>query len=108
MLTGTGTVYYRPEEVLIGAPDQSSPPALHCQTRVLDVLRTLPVARVRLRTNPPITALMLHRDLQRLPQSASIDVEVTLPPHAIRVIQTTRNTTNTDTDLNSAASHRRR
>lgn len=108
MLTGTGTVYYRPEEVLLSAPDQSSPPALRSQTRVLDVLRTLPLARVRLRTNPPMTALMLHRDLQRLPQSSSIDVEVTLPPHAIRVIQTTRNTTNTDTDLNSAASHRRR
>jgi ABC-type sulfate/molybdate transport systems ATPase subunit len=84
----TGTVYYRPEEVLIDTPDQPPGPALRVQTQVLEVVPTLPLARVRLSTNPPIIALILHRDLDRLPQPLGLEVEVTLPQHAIRVIRT--------------------
>jgi ABC-type sulfate/molybdate transport systems ATPase subunit len=80
-----GTMYYRPEEVRINAPDHSTTPALHVRTQVHEVLPTLPLARVLLRTNPPITALILRRDLDRLPP-LGVEVEVTLPQHAIRVI----------------------
>lgn len=85
----TGTVYYRPEEVRIGPSHHSRTFGLRVQTRILDIEPTLPLARVRLRTNPPIIAMMLHRDLDELPASPfDSDVEVTLPLHAIRVIQT--------------------
>jgi ABC-type sulfate/molybdate transport systems ATPase subunit len=80
-----GTAYYRPEEVLINAPGHSPTPALRVRAQVLEVLPTRPLARVLLRTNPPISALMLHRDLDRLPPPG-VEVEVTLPDHAIRVI----------------------
>jgi hypothetical protein len=49
------------------------------RAQILQVVPTLPLARVLLRTNPPITALMLHRDL---------DGQVTLPAHALRIIET--------------------
>ncbi|MPZ81901.1 MAG: ATP-binding cassette domain-containing protein [Actinophytocola sp.] len=82
-----GTAYYRPEDVLVNVPDHS-PPAFRVRTQVLEVRPTLPLARVRLNTNPPITALMLHRDLDRLPAPLGADVDVTLSRHAIRVIPT--------------------
>lgn len=85
----TGTVYYRPEEVRIGPLHRSGTVGLRVQTQIRDIVPTLPLARVRLHTNPPITAMMLHRDLDQLPTPPSdTTVEVTLPHHAIRVIQT--------------------
>jgi hypothetical protein len=81
----TGAVFYRPEEILINAPDPSTPAGLQVRAQILEVVPSRPLARVLLRTNPPITALMLHRDLHRLPPPCGTDVEVTLPQHAIRV-----------------------
>lgn len=83
--TPAGTVFYRPEEVLINAHDHPAPAGLRIQTTIVEVVPTRPLARILLRTNPPITALMLHRDLSRLPQPQGTNVEVTLPQHAIRV-----------------------
>jgi ABC-type sulfate/molybdate transport systems ATPase subunit len=80
-----GTVFYRPEEILINAHDPSTPAGLHVRAQILEVVPSRPLARLLLRTNPPITALMLHRDLHHLPRPCSTDVEVTLPQHAIRV-----------------------
>lgn len=82
----TGTAYYRPEEVLVNPAEQPPSPALRVRTRILDIERTIPLARVRLNTTPPMTALMLHRDLDRLPAAPRADVIATLPPHAIRII----------------------
>jgi ABC-type sulfate/molybdate transport systems ATPase subunit len=82
-----GTAFYRPEEVLINAPTHSPAPKLHVRSQILEVLPTLPLARVLLDTNPRITALLLHRDLDRLPP-LGVEVEVTLSQQAIRVIPT--------------------
>jgi ABC-type sulfate/molybdate transport systems ATPase subunit len=85
----TGSVFYRPEDVLVGTPDQpAATNALRLRAQILEVIPTLPLARVLLRTNPPITALMLHRDLDRLPLPHGADVQVTLPAHALRIIET--------------------
>ncbi|MEV6897273.1 ABC transporter ATP-binding protein [Amycolatopsis sp. NPDC051372] len=81
-----GTVFYRPEEVLIGGPDRISSPALRVWTQVVEVVRTLPLARVLLATTPPLTALVLHRDLDGL-DGFDGEVEVTVPQHALRVIE---------------------
>lgn len=77
-----GTVYYRPEEVLIGEREQSSVPALRARARVVEVVPTIPLARVLLNTTPPLTALVLRRDLEGL----GGDVEVAVPHHAVRLI----------------------
>ncbi|WP_326836888.1 ABC transporter ATP-binding protein [Amycolatopsis rhabdoformis] len=77
-----GTVFYRPEEVLIGGPDRHPSAALRVRTKVAEVVPTVPLARVLLGTAPPITALVLHRDLEGL----GGEVEVTVPLHALRVI----------------------
>ncbi|MEV4603935.1 ABC transporter ATP-binding protein [Amycolatopsis sp. NPDC049253] len=78
-----GTVYYRPEEVLLGGPDRHSSPALRVRARVLEVVRTVPLARVLLGTTPPLAALVLHRDLDGL----GGEVEVTVPREALRLIE---------------------
>ncbi|MEW2506234.1 ABC transporter ATP-binding protein [Amycolatopsis sp. NPDC047767] len=77
-----GTVYYRPEEVVLGSPRPRSSPALRARARVLEVVRTIPLARVLVATTPPLTALVLHRDLDEL----NGEVEVTVPHHALRII----------------------
>lgn len=77
-----GTVYYRPEEVLVGERNRSSAPALQATAQVREVVPTIPLARVLLGTTPPLTALVLHRDLEGL----GGDVEVTVPHHALRII----------------------
>lgn len=79
-----GIAFYRPEDVLIDPPHDRL--ALRVRTHVLEVRPTLPLARVLLNTDPPITALMLHRDLDRLPAPHSAVVNVALPHHAIRVL----------------------
>ncbi|MGW4489222.1 ABC transporter ATP-binding protein [Amycolatopsis sp. NPDC004368] len=81
--TKRGTVYYRPEEVLLDSPDRRSTPALRARARVLEVVRTVPLARVLLGTTPPLTALVLHRDLYGL----GGDVEVAVPRDALRILE---------------------
>ncbi|MGP4014740.1 ABC transporter ATP-binding protein [Saccharopolyspora sp. 5N708] len=80
----TKTLYYRPEDVRIDADDQQAP-ALRARTRVREVVPTLPLARVLLDTTPLITAMVLHRDLDRLPP-AGTEVTVTLPADSICAI----------------------
>ncbi|QRP50316.1 sulfate/molybdate ABC transporter ATP-binding protein [Amycolatopsis sp. FDAARGOS 1241] len=77
-----GTVYYRPEEVRVGGPDQYSS-ALRVRTKVVEVVPTVPLARVLLATTPPLAALVLHRDLPGL----AGEVDVTVPGHALRLIE---------------------
>jgi ABC-type sulfate/molybdate transport systems ATPase subunit len=83
----TGTAFYQPEEVVINAPDPPTTAGLHVRTRILEIVPTRPLARVLLQTNPPITALVPHRDLDRLPDGT--DVQATVPQHALRVITAT-------------------
>ncbi|MFI5613405.1 ABC transporter ATP-binding protein [Amycolatopsis sp. NPDC051903] len=80
-----GTVYYRPEEVLIGGPDRHASASLRVRTKVVEVVPTVPLARVLLATTPPLAALVLHRDLPGL----AGEVDVTVPGHALRIIEQT-------------------
>ncbi|MGW4488951.1 hypothetical protein ACWEOE_34575 [Amycolatopsis sp. NPDC004368] len=77
-----GAVFYQPEEVLVGSSDRRSSPALQVRARVIEVVRTDPLARVLLATTPPSAAFVPHRDLGEL----NGDVEVTVPHHALRII----------------------
>jgi hypothetical protein len=49
------------------------------------IVHTRPLARVTLGCDPPIAALMLHRDIDRLQLTAGDRVQVSLPPGSLRV-----------------------
>jgi ABC-type Fe3+/spermidine/putrescine transport system ATPase subunit len=78
-------VFYRPEDVLLGTPasDSRAEPSLTAQ--IAQVLPTRPLARVSLASDPPVTALMLHRDLGRLDLQPGTPAEATLPAAGVRV-----------------------
>ena len=53
------------------------------------VLPTRPLARISLASDPPVTALMLHRDLEQLDMQAGTSIGATLPPGGIRIFPAT-------------------
>jgi ABC-type Fe3+/spermidine/putrescine transport system ATPase subunit len=93
-LHGPVQAFYRPEDVTLAAPGPRAPdaapgsslrPAASLTTQVGPVLRTRPLARVSLGCDPPITALMLHRDVDRLRLTPGDSVEVSLPESSLRI-----------------------
>ena len=48
------------------------------------VVPTRPLARISLASDPPITALMLHRDLERLHLQRGEPIQAALPPGCVR------------------------
>ncbi|MFY9773725.1 MAG: ABC transporter ATP-binding protein [Trebonia sp.] len=88
-IDGPVHAYYRPEEVLLGPPPQNTPPAASLTAPVSQVLPTRPLARITLASDPPITALLLHRDLpSRLMQPGDL-IQATLPPSGVRIFPAT-------------------
>jgi hypothetical protein len=51
------------------------------------IVHTRPLARITLSGDPPIAALMLHRDLGRPQLTAGDPVQVNLPPGTLRIFQ---------------------
>jgi molybdate transport system ATP-binding protein len=82
---GPMQVFYRPEDVLLGPPAPDAPPGTVITASVGQILPTRPLARVSLASDPPVTALALHRDLERLRLHAGGLIEATLPAGGIRV-----------------------
>ena len=88
-IDGPVHAYYRPEDVLLGPPPQNTPPAASLTAPVSQVLPTRPLARITLASDPPITALLLHRDLpSRLMQPGDL-IQATLPPSSVRIFPAT-------------------
>ena len=83
-LHGPVRAFYRPEDV-----ELSSTPRMLGETglaaHVAQIVRTRPLARIILRSDPPITALMLHRDIERLQLVADNLIQATLPPGSLRI-----------------------
>ncbi len=88
-LYGQAEAFYRPEDVELspGAPD--TPTDGRPTARVGRIVHTRPLARISLRSEPPITALMLHRDVERLRLRAGDPVQVNLPPGSLRIFHST-------------------
>ena len=97
-VTGAVQIYYRPEDVLLDSkPQDPAGPGgsggsggsgtTSVTTRIREVSPTRPLARVHVATDPPLTALVLHRDLQRLRARAGDPVTVTLLPASVRVFR---------------------
>jgi ABC-type sulfate/molybdate transport systems ATPase subunit len=78
-------IYYRPEDVLLGTPAPGAPPGTTFTAHVELIAPTRPLARVSLACDPPITALILHRELDRLRLRPGRSVDATIPPDGVRV-----------------------
>ena len=59
-------IFYRPEDLLLGTPPAGTQTAATLTAPAAQILATRPLARITLAADPPLTALLLHRDLQSL------------------------------------------
>jgi ABC-type Fe3+/spermidine/putrescine transport system ATPase subunit len=86
-LHGPVQAFYRPEDIELGprAPDAAAGASL--TAHVERIVHTRPLARITLGCDPPITALMLHREIDRLCLTVGDPVEVNLPPGSLRIFQ---------------------
>jgi hypothetical protein len=79
--------FYRPEDVELRSATPDAPADGSLTAQVGRIVHTRPLARITLGCDPPIAALMLHRDIDRLRLTAGNTVQVKLPPGSLRVFQ---------------------
>jgi ABC-type Fe3+/spermidine/putrescine transport system ATPase subunit len=82
-LHGPVHAFYRPEDVQLHPAAPDTPASSILTAHVERILPTRPLARITLRSDPPITALMLHRDIDHLTTGGLIQAE--LPPGSLRI-----------------------
>jgi ABC-type Fe3+/spermidine/putrescine transport system ATPase subunit len=82
-ITGAVQVFYRPEEIMLGAAAEAEPGSI--ATTVREIAPTRPLARITLDCDPPLTALALHRDLALLRSRPGAPITAALPADSIRV-----------------------
>jgi ABC-type sulfate/molybdate transport systems ATPase subunit len=87
-LYGPVQAFYRPEEVELSPTAPDAPADRSLAVHVGRIVHTRPLARVVLRSDPPIAALMLHRDIGRLRLNTGDPVQASLPPGSVRIFQT--------------------
>lgn len=83
------TVFYRPETVLLGSPAATNEPAIRITRTIKQVLPTVPLTRVLIAGNPPLTALVLARELKQLNLRADGAIEVQLRADALKTFART-------------------
>ena len=86
-LHGPVQAFYRPEDVDLRPTTPDAPADGSLTAHVGRIVHTRPLARITLGCDPPIAALMLHRDIGRLQLTAGNPVQVKLPPGSLRVFQ---------------------
>jgi ABC-type Fe3+/spermidine/putrescine transport system ATPase subunit len=86
-LLGTVEAFYRPEDVALSPGSPDAPASASLTAQVGRIVHTRPLARITLRSDPPIAALMLHRDIDRLHLTTGDPVQVSLPPGSVRIFQ---------------------
>jgi molybdate transport system ATP-binding protein len=82
---GLVRIFYRPEDLLLGTPPVGTHAAASLTAPAAQILPTRPLARITLAADPPLIALLLHRDLQSLRPQPGEPVTVTIPPGSVRV-----------------------
>jgi ABC-type sulfate/molybdate transport systems ATPase subunit len=87
-LYGPVETFYRPEDVELSPTAPDAPAVDSLTARVGRIVHTRPLARITLRSDPPIAALMLHRHIDRLRLTAGDPVQVSLPLGSLRIYQT--------------------
>ncbi|HUY58597.1 MAG TPA: ABC transporter ATP-binding protein [Solirubrobacteraceae bacterium] len=91
-----GTVFYRPETVLLGSGPPTNEPQVEVTRTIKQVLPTVPLARVLITGDPPLAALVLPRELTRLSLHAGEQVRVRLPTDSIKTFTQPPASTTTD------------
>jgi ABC-type Fe3+/spermidine/putrescine transport system ATPase subunit len=86
-LNGPVRAFYRPEDVELRPTTPDGPADGSLTAQLGRIVQTRPLARITLSCDPPITALMLHRDIDRLQLTAGNPVQVNMPPDSLRVFQ---------------------
>lgn len=86
-LSGPVRAFYRPEDVQLSQTTADTAAAASLTGQVERIVRTRPLARIILNCDPPITVLMIHRDIDRLQLSAGNTVRISLPPGSFRIFQ---------------------
>jgi hypothetical protein len=71
--------------LLLGTPPAGAQAAASLTAPVAQILPTRPLARITLAAHPPLTALLLHRDLQSLRPQPGEPITVTVPPGSVRI-----------------------
>jgi ABC-type sulfate/molybdate transport systems ATPase subunit len=82
---GPVRIFYRPEDLLLGPPPPGAEAAASLTAPAAQILPTRPLARITLAADPPLTALLLHRDLQTLRPQPGEPITVTIPPGSVRI-----------------------
>jgi hypothetical protein len=82
---GPVQVFYRPEDVELRPTTPDAPADGSLTAHVGRIVHTRPLARITLGCDPPITALMLHRDIGRLQLTPGNPVQVSMPPGSLRI-----------------------
>lgn len=79
------TVYYRPENVLLGSTAAATSASGARITRTIQkILPTVPLTRVLIAGTPPLTVLLLPREITQLNLRAGAPVEVQLPADSLQ------------------------
>jgi ABC-type sulfate/molybdate transport systems ATPase subunit len=86
-LRGPVQAFYRPEDIELGPPVPKQPPSATLIAHIERIIHTRPLARVSLASDPPITALTLHRDIDRLRLTTGEPIQARLPSHSLRIFQ---------------------
>jgi ABC-type Fe3+/spermidine/putrescine transport system ATPase subunit len=84
-LHGPVQAFYRPEDVGLSPAAADAAAGASLTAQVGQIVPTRPLARITLRSDPPVTALMLHRDINRLHLAAGDPVQAHLPPGSLRI-----------------------
>jgi hypothetical protein len=82
---GPVRIFYRPEDLLLGTPPAGAQAAASLTAPAAQILPTRPLARITLAADPPLSALLLHRDLESLRPRAGEPITVTVPPGCVRI-----------------------
>jgi len=82
---GPVRIFYRPEDLLLGTPPADTPAAATFTAPAAQILPTRPLARIALAADPPLTVLLLHRDLESLHLQPGDPITVTVPSGSLRI-----------------------
>jgi ABC-type Fe3+/spermidine/putrescine transport system ATPase subunit len=79
--------FYRPEDIELSDTASDTPVGASLTAHIEQIVHTRPLARITLRSDPPMTALMLHRDTDRLRLTVGDPIQATLPPSSLRIFK---------------------
>jgi ABC-type Fe3+/spermidine/putrescine transport system ATPase subunit len=86
-LHGPIQAFYRPEDIELTPRAPRAPTGPSFTARIEQVIYTRPLARISLASDPPMTALILHRDLNRLHLTTGEQTDANPPAHSLRIFK---------------------